>query len=82
MGTVAIAAVGGETEDFREIVSDLLFFHVESAESLDARGIDEVSVFSDGKHLGERGGMHAFVVIGGDLTGLYLLLWQDGVDER
>lgn len=81
MGTIAIAAFGRGLENFREVVANFLFFHVEGTETFDAWSIDEVAASFEGEHLGEGGGVHAFVVGGGYLARAGCGVGQDGIDE-
>ena len=81
MGTVAVLAACRIRKDFLEVVAHLLVFHVEGAESFDARGVNQVAVPLHLEHLREGGGVHAFVVGRRDFSGLQVLVWQDGVDE-
>ena len=62
MGTIAIAAFGRDLENFREVVANFLFFHVEGTETFDAWSVDEVAASFESEHLGESGGVHTFVV--------------------
>ena len=62
MGTIAIAAFGRGLENFREVVANFLFFHVEGTETFDAWSVDEVAASFESEHLGESGGVHTFVV--------------------
>ena len=67
VGTVAVAAVLRNVEDFAEIVPHLFFLHVNSAESLDARGVNNpTAVLRQGVHFREGGRVGAFVVGVGD----------------
>ena len=78
---VAVAAVGRGTEDFGEVMAYLFLLHVEGTEAFDARRVDEVASAFEGEHLGEGGGVHAFVVGGGYLARAGCGVGQDGVDE-
>ena len=81
VGTVAVAAIGRGFEYFGKIVADLFFLHVEGAEALDARRVDEVAAAFEGKHFGEGGGVHALVVGGGDFACACCGFGQNGVEE-
>ena len=60
---VAETALFGDAENFREVVRNLVEFHIYHTETFDARGVDEIRLFVDGIHLAEGGGVHTFVVI-------------------
>ena len=62
MGAVPVFAMCREFENFFEVMSYLFIFHVESAETFDARCVDDISVAFYGEHLGKGCGMHSFVV--------------------
>ena len=81
VGTVIIAAVGGNFEYFRKVMSYFFFFHIECSEAFDARSVDDIAVTRYREHLGESSGVHTFVVVGGDFTGFDVQLRQDGIDE-
>ena len=81
MGTVAVTAMGRLPENFGEIMPDFFGFHVEGAEALDARRVDEVAGSAYGIHFGESGGVHALVVYGRDFARAGSGVGQDGVDE-
>ena len=82
VGAVAVAAVLRYAEDFAEIVPYLLFLHVNSAESLDARGVDNpTAVFRQGVHLREGGRVGAFVVGVGDGARARQRLAEDGIKQ-
>jgi len=81
VGTVVIAAAGGNFEYFRKVMSYFFFFHVECSKTFDARCVDDVAVTRHGKHFGESGGVHTFVVVGGDGAGLDIQFRQDSIDK-
>ena len=62
MSAVAILALVGETEDFREVVSYLLYLHVEGTKALDTWSVDDVASAWNLVHLREGRGMHTLVV--------------------
>ena len=79
---VAVAAIGRSFKYLREVMSDFFPLHVEGAEALDARCVDEVAAgVVHGIHLGEGGGVHALVVSLRDFPRPCLRAGQDGVDE-
>ena len=65
---VAESAIFAYAEYLREVVRNLVEFHIHHAEAFDARSVDEVGVLVDGVHFAEGGGVHALVVIVGDLS--------------
>ena len=81
MGTVAILALCGVLEDFLEVVSHFLLTHVERAEALDARGVDEISFLANLEHLGEGRRVHALVVVFRYFPRPRLEVGVDGIDE-
>ena len=81
VGAVAIAAVGRLGEYLAEVMADLLFFHVEGAEAFDTGGVDEPTSIAEGEHLREGGGVHALVVVLGNLGGTQMEVGEQGVDE-
>lgn len=81
VGAVTIFAVGRNFEYFRKIVSDLFFLHIECAEAFDARSVDNITVPFYGKHLGESGGMHSFVMVRRNLAGSGFYARQYGIDK-
>ena len=62
VGAVAIAAVGRDGEYLAEVMTNLLLFHIEGAEALHSRCVNEPPVIIEGEHLGEGGGVHACIV--------------------
>ena len=60
---VAESAIFAYAEYLREVVRNLVEFHIHHAKAFDARGVDEVRLFVDGIHLAEGSGVHTFVVI-------------------
>ena len=81
VGAITIFAVGRNFEYFRKIVSDLFFLHIECAEAFDARSVDNITVSFYGKHLGESGGMHSFVMVRRNLAGSGFYARQYGIDK-
>ena len=81
MGAVGEAAVLGETEYLTEIAGKLLGLHIERAEALDARCVDEPAA-ADGDHLGEGGGMLARIVGIRDVCRAEVHARHKTVDER
>ena len=66
IGTVAILALVGELENFREVVANLFNLHVEGAKALDAWSVDDVTSARYLVHFREGGGVHALFVGSGD----------------
>ena len=66
MGTVAILALVGVVENFREIVANLFHLHVEGTKALDAWSVDDVTSARYFVHFREGCGVHALVVGSGD----------------
>ena len=62
MRAVVETAVGRNGEDVAEIVRNLLRFHVESAEALDTRNVDQRSAFGKFEKFAERCGVHTRAV--------------------
>ena len=91
MGAVGEAAVFREPEDLGEIAGNLLGLHVEGAEALNPRGIDEPTFSAGarprgkvlkGNHLGKGGGMLAHVMGVGNLRGAEVGPRHQTVDDR
>ena len=63
---VGVTALAAQSKDLAEIVADLLALHINRAEALDARGVDDRAAGRIGGieevHLGEGGGVHNGVV--------------------
>ena len=81
MCSVAIFAVGGGFEYFGKIMSDLFFFHIECAEALDTRSIDDIAISFHREHFGESSSMHSFVVVRRNFAGLGCYARQYGIDK-
>ena len=60
---VAESAIFAYAEYLREVVRNLVEFHIHHAETFNARGVYEVRLVVDGIHLAERSGVHTLVVI-------------------
>ena len=67
VGAVAETAVLGEMEYLLEITCQFLALDVERAETLDARGVDEITTGGKSKHLTERGCVHTRIMRVGNL---------------
>ena len=61
--------------------SYFLFFHIECAEPLDARSVDNVAISLHGEHFGESSGVHTFVMVRRNLAGLGFYARQYGIDK-
>ena len=75
------AAVIGVAEHLGEVFVDFFSFKVHQAEAPDAGGVDDVSALVQAVHLGERGGVAALEVGGGDAAGLGVETRVDCLDE-
>ena len=80
VGTVGEAAVLGEAEDLTEIARQLFRLHVESAEALDARSVNQPSAF-EGDHLRKGGGVLSHLMGIRDLGRTEVHAWHEAVDE-
>lgn len=81
VGTVGKTAVARYLEQFREVARYLFRLHVERAEALDARCVDEPSSAGGHDHLAVGGGMHACVVCLADGCRPQVESWHEGVQE-
>ena len=63
MGAIVEFAFERSLKDFREIMVDLLFVHVNQAKAPDTRGVDNMPAKGQVYHLGEGGAMFAGLVI-------------------
>ena len=71
--TIVVAAVNRMVKNLLKVVTDLLFFHIEGTESLDAGCVDDVSVvFGQWEHFREGSRVHTLVVCRGYFSGLYV----------
>ena len=93
VGAVGETAVFREAEDLGEVAGEFFGGHVEGAEALDARSVDEPPLDRLGDrrgklrdrpqwdHLGEGGGVLAEVVGGGDFGGAEVGIRDEAIDE-
>ena len=77
---VAESAIFAYAEYLREVVRNLVEFHIHHAETFNARGVDEVRLVVDGIHLAERSGVHTLVVIVRNLRSASMWIWHYLVD--
>lgn len=80
--TIVETAAGREFEDFGEIMGDFHPFHFDGAETFDARRVDQVAAFRQRDHFGEGSGVHAFVVVFGDVARAQVYAGYQFIDNR
>ena len=82
---VGVTALTAEIEDLAEIVADLLALHIDRAEALDARGVDDRSAGRIGGieevHLAEGGGVHTGVVRTGYIRSAGNGTAEEGIEQ-
>ena len=96
MGAIAKTTIGRKTEYLAEIARQLFRLHVERAEALDARSVDEVGGWKvegggwkveggglkvEGYHLAECGGVHTRVVSIANFCRLEVGIWYEPIDK-
>ncbi len=86
VGAVVEPTIGRGAENLLEVMPHRLFFELDSAEALDAWGVDEESVVGGlvghAVHLAEGGGVHALVVHIADFSRLGVDVRDKAVQER
>lgn len=81
VGAVGKTAAACYLEQFREVARYLFRLHVERAEALDARCVDEPSSAGGLDHLAVGGGVHACVVGLADGCRPQVESWYEGVQQ-
>lgn len=81
VGAVGETAAARYLEQFREVARYLFWLHVERAEALDARCVDEPSSAGGLDHLAVGGGVHACVVGLADGCRPQVESWHEGVQQ-
>ena len=71
----------GESEEFPEVMGDVLLFEVVKAEHFDAWGIDDGAAEVEGKHFCEGGGVGAFAAVIGEVAGAKVEMGLNMVNE-
>ena len=80
MQAVTVTAFTANTKYLTKIVGYFFFFHLYGSKAFDTGSVDEPAIVQL-VHLGEGGGVHAFVVGIGDLSCAGFLAAEDGVEE-